>query len=1032
MSKKIKLIITAAAIVLAISAITSFVFIYGNNKYDFENVYYATYGEWFSLPESDGATVCKKNGEKIQIEDDKFFVDSAEDYSVAFKSFLLTKKATIKINANKLGVIYVSEKVVYGTVGKSVEFPEATCFDGVNYLNVTGKLFDGDNEIDVKNGFVPEEKGEYAYVLTSQAANGAEIIKTVPVYVENSESEYADKITSFDKPFGINQISYGEGKCSYQTTIKMEDEDGALRLKAAGGDIFLNNVDKYDVAEYSALYFFVYKDSDVDMSLSVGWGNYYELENREWTPVVIDLKNLEKYLSTSYAVVRDNVTAKNINGLHLAININDYKGLLLKKDGIYFSSIKGIKKDGYISVKNRIQEKLDGGSVSLRDITVLEYQYLLLTDSQKKLVDNFDGLQNIKTDRILRENNVEKVENRIVYFNDKIGLTQISQPWSENVMGITDEKTFNGEKVLKVVVPKTSWGRENGELCFTIDKPFIYDVSKYDYVTFSVYFEHERDLVLNNDDYDKKGIGVPVTQTLYKNQWNTVKLAVGDMQSLKGSYFWIIEKDWENSFGHDTTFYVSSLDAGKAENDDVGYTVNFDKPDGVNNLFSFDNADFEYTTSVKYNGEEGSTRFFAKKDADLLGGTTDKTAQLYAFLKNLPIKSYRGRAVFRTHVYYDGNMNQSLYIIPKGYYDLSVARKTTLKKGEWVEVLFYLPEGIPLDSYGLMIMDINAGWKFDIKESVYFGKTELIRYAEGDDLPFDKDYGYSYIEAVENSSVEYSSTMKTNDENGSTGLSLSADAKPVGTNVYGALYFNFVNTENVADDMVFKTRVYCDGDKGYSLYLMKKGTNDKSSAIKYALTDGVWNELEIILTKGDSFSNYSVVVMDENWHFYKGDCVYLSAVVFDRIVEDKSIKFGTVNGADCLENVWNAQFGYSTDVKRDGEEGSTKISKSNNSNGKQLYFRMSGSSYVCYTKTTFKMYIYNDCDADLNLYIMKNNYWDIKSAVNSVILKSGEWTEIEIVVEENRSLNDYAFQIFDSASGFINDGSIYFSDMKTV
>ena len=43
MSKKIKLIITAAAIVLAISAITSFVFIYGNNKYDFENVYYATY-----------------------------------------------------------------------------------------------------------------------------------------------------------------------------------------------------------------------------------------------------------------------------------------------------------------------------------------------------------------------------------------------------------------------------------------------------------------------------------------------------------------------------------------------------------------------------------------------------------------------------------------------------------------------------------------------------------------------------------------------------------------------------------------------------------------------------------------------------------------------------------------------------------------------------------------------------------------------------------------------------------------------------
>ena len=49
-----------------------------------------------------------------------------------------------------------------------------------------------------------------------------------------------------------------------------------------------------------------------------------------------------------------------------------------------------------------------------------------------------------------------------------------------------------------------------------------------------------------------------------------------------------------------------------------------------------------------------------------------------------------------------------------------------------------------------------------------------------------------------------------------------------------------------------------------------------------------------------------------------------------------------------------------------------------------------------------------------------------------MILKSGEWTEIEIEVEENRSLNDYAFQIFDNASGFINNGSIYFSDMETV
>ena len=1036
MTKKNKLIILICSIVVGALAIfgATFALIFANQeRISYQKIYYGVYGEWFILPENDSVKVYYEDGTRAEVVANRVFIDDDGDYKLVFKSVGKKTKSTLKINVNEKPAVYVSKQIVYGTVNNEVELPKVTAHDGVNQLTVTKKLFKGEKEIDITNGFTPTEVGEYKLVVSASGKGGNVQEKVVSIYVEESVKAYEDKITSFDKPYGENQLMYADYKSEYTTDVKFEDELGSLKLSVnSGSDIAIINTEIHDISNYDAIYFYIYKDCDVGMGFSLTYAYWVDdLKTREWTPIVIDVDKIDSYIQEGgYAPVKENVSTKNINGLMMAIGLSDFEDYVFSSDAVYLSSIRAIKHATVKELNRDIEEILNRGQITERERTVIEYQYSRLTQSEQAKILRYGEFQTLKLNQMFNKEGITPVPNKVLYFDNEIGLSQVSLPWSDFDMSITDEKTYKGESVLKIEVLEEKWGTKSSEVCFTIDQPFIYDLTDYDYITFAVYFEHDNDLILHNDDYIRKGLGVQGKQTLKAGEWNEVKLALGDMTNVEDSFVWIIEKDWEKDFNHDVDFYFSSFYVGKGNEDNVGYKLAFDESTGVDNLESFNNVNFEYVTDVKYGTEAGSTKFYPGSNAEKLENDTQHTAQLYAYINDAQIKSYSGNAVFRTHVYYDGTMNQSVYILPKGYYDLPMASKTMLKKGEWTEVFFYLPEGKTLDEYGIMIMDEPNGWRFKMNEAVYFGAFEFVRYYESDGIEFDKEYGIAHAQVVDSAKLEYDTTIKYGSEDGSLKISVDESETEISKGFVKQIYINLLNTNASTKNGVYKTRVYYAGDNDYSLYMMEQGYYDLNKATEYKLNKGGWTEIEFLLKPQDSFTNYSIVIMTENWEFAKDDVVYISAFKCESVLDPSGIDFSVESGVNGLKSVWNASVSYSTEIKYGEEVGSTKISAKEDANGKQLYVNFECQPSACISDTTATFYVYNQSDKDVVIYVMKTNYWNTANAVSTITLKAGEWTKVSFTILADTSLDDYSLQIMTGNETFDSNVSLYLSKME--
>ncbi len=1036
MTKKNKFIILICSMVVGALAIFGGVFgiIFANQKrFDYQKVYYGVYREWFMMPENVSVKVYYDDGKVAKVEANRVFIDDDGDYKLVFKSVGKKSVATLKINVDKKPNVYVSKQIVYGTVDNQVELPKIIAHDGVNELSVTKKVYKGDSEIDISNGFIPTEKGHYNLVATATGKGGIVVEKTVPLYIEDKKESYENKITSYDKPYGINQLMFADYKSEYSNEVKFEDEEGSLKIQAGSGcDITIINAEIYDLSEYESFYFYIYSDYDVQLSFSVAWSFWVDqLKAKEWTPIVVEVDKLEEYIQDgAYDVVKENVSVKNINGLMMAVGVVSYEDYIFSDNAIYLSSIRGIKRTTSKEINQEISKIVRTGNVTERQKTVIEHQYSVLNASEQAKVTNFGSFKDIIISKTLVDKGITPVSNKMLYFDNEIGLSQISLPWSDFEMSITDEKVYNGGKVLKIEVPKESWGTKSAEVCFTIDNPFVYDLKNYDYLTFAVYFEHDNDLVLYNDDYDKKGIGVQSRQMLKAGEWNEVKLAIGDMKNVENSHVWIIEKDWEKNFEHKVDFYFSSFYVGVGNEDLTDYKIEFDKETGVNHLENFNNANFEYVTDVKYGTEQGSTKIYPGSNAETLENATQYTAQLYTFINDAPIKSYNGNAVFKTHVYYNGNMNQSVYVLPKGYYDLNLASKTQLKKGEWTEVFFYLPEGKMLEDYAFMIMDEVSGWRFKMDEAVYFGAMEFVRYYESDAIEFDKEYGVAHAQIINSAKLEYDTSIRYDNEAGSLKISVAENTTESSNGFVKQIYINLINTNASDKNGVYKMRVYYVGNNDYSLYLMAKGYFDKNKAVEYKLNKDGWTEIEFLLKPNDNFSNYSILIMNDNWEFAKDDVVYLSAFKCESVLEPTAIDFSEATGVNGLKSLWNAEVSYSTEIKREGENGSTKISAKQDANGKQLYLNFECMPYVCINDTTFTLYVYNQGDKDANLYVMPTNYWNEANALTLVTLKAGEWTKVSFTVPADKGLDEYSLQIMTGDEAFDSVTSLYLSKME--
>ncbi len=995
----------------------------GKQRVSFRSVYYANYGEWFAFPEADSVRATAADGGDALVEGNKLFVDDTDDYALVLICGGKEYESVLKVNAVIAPDIYVSQNIAYGVAGEETALPAAVAHDGVQEIPVEKNVYFGETSVDISQGFFPETAGNYEYAVTAQVA-GKTFEKRIPVYIESAAEKYADKIVSFDKPYGLEQMAFADDKISYSEDFAVEDESGSTRMSVAtkySGDILLVNTECEDVTCYDAIYFYVYNDSDVDLSLAIFWAQWVELAPRAWTEILIETDEIDEMIATgAYPTIKENVSAKNINGFYMSVNISDYEDYIFNDDALYFSSIRGLTAAGVDALNERIDKVCAAGALTLRDATFIEYGYSNLKETEKARISEYAFYKQLKIDKILQDADVEKKEDKILYFDNAIGLTQIMQPWTDYAMETTDEMTYFGEGVLKISVTEKTYETENADICFEIVQPFLYDLSGYDYVTFGIYYDSDKEMLLYNDDSNFKNIGSACRQQLKPNQWNEIVLSLGDNDEIENSYFWVISDDSWSPFGTDFSFYVSSFYAGNGNPDLSGYKVPFDEETGSQYLSVYNNAAFAYSEEVKYGDEQGSTRVFAAENAD--GG------QLYLNIENSFEKSVKGYAVFSMYVYYEGTHNYTVYFIPKGYYDLNLAVEQSLKSGEWTKVVFYLPEGKTLSEYGIMVMDAYNGWKFYSEDAVYFSALRFERFNEQDGIAFDSPYVSEQIEVHSNALLTYTEDVKYEGETGSTKISAADDA-----NGY-ELYFHLRNSAAVTQPTIYSMYVYNAGSRDYVLNILLKGYYpgaEGANATAYVLKKNEWTKVEYLLTEGDSFARYSMMIAN-NWTFTQGDELYFSALKPERIVEVNGIEFDKEIGEESLFTVWNGVASFNTEIKYEGEAGSTEISVKPDGNGKQIYMNFECFNLKVNKNTEFTFNVYYDGDYDYTIYIMKTNYWNPASALTAVSLRSGEWTEVSFEIPAGTALDDYSFMIMDESGNFAAKDKIYLSALIKV
>ncbi len=430
------------------------------------------------------------------------------------------------------------------------------------------------------------------------------------------EEVVAGKVAYFDESYGLLQVSLywaDPHTLSFDPTVKYGEEKGSLKVTvniAQDNYIILDKPYIADVSEYDYLVFRVYNPTNAAFSIGTTWAADTVIAANDWTEVKI---------------------ATSLFGAEGSITDMDNKKLLTTD--ITKLPIRIFGADAFPVGESFYISALYGGNASEEPAPE------------------------------------EVVAGKVAYFDESYGLLQVSLYWA-------DPHTLSFD-------PTVKYGEEKGSLKVTVnvaqdnyiilDKPYIADVSEYDYLVFRVY----------NPTSAAFSIGTTwaADTVIAANGWTEVRIAT----SLFGAEGSITDMDNKKLLATDITklpiriFGAASFPAGESfyisavygENlpKPAGNTVaDFDKESGISRVAN-DTCALSYDTTVKYGEEAGSMKVTVNAVA----------GEHYIFLNNPCIKDVSGfdYLVFRiynpTGVEFQAGVNWA-------------ADTTITANGDWTEV----------------------------------------------------------------------------------------------------------------------------------------------------------------------------------------------------------------------------------------------------------------------------------------------------------------------------------------------------------
>ena len=534
------------------------------DKQSYQATYYANYGEWFVLPEAESVSVVDADGQAVTLVDGSFLVRDVDGYTLTFTNGRNSTKSQLSVSAGQAPIIQAEKRMMYAAVGEKAELIGATASDSISQVTVTGKMYKGETEIDVTDGFVPETVGTYEYVLSATGGNGKTSTVTVPYYVEESEEVYQYKLSSFDKPYGVNQIGLRTGLVSYSQDVKFGNEEGSTAIEMSGFYTDLStsclvfDLNQADVTGYDGLYFYVYNGTSADITAWYSWGKSYLMRSREWTR--LELKSPDFYYALIGAgpdVQEEDMTLENINGFNMNFSYgkNDY---IRRGESIYLSAMYGLKAVQRSELQELIDTATANDTTDTLELDNIEFYFSQLTKAQKNSLEGYNELKQLRMQREVLAQGSEYVANKVAYFDDEIAFRQVSNTFGVASFAVTDEKTYNGEKTLAVKVNKVASGYR--DMAFKLDKIYSYDMSSYDIVEIAVYNPTDVDLLYYVTNNDYLGIGT-VNYTLKANSWTNIVTPVTSGEDIERKHIWIRPSDWADTSAvmSDKTFYFAPI-----------------------------------------------------------------------------------------------------------------------------------------------------------------------------------------------------------------------------------------------------------------------------------------------------------------------------------------------------------------------------------------------------------------------------------------------------------------------------------------
>ena len=550
--------IIKALIAVSLLSIIAFVASCSNNaSNNIIGPYYAEYGQVFVVPQFEGETTVNDSlGNRVAIKNGRFYVESTSNYSISVKIGSTVYSGNIIVSTEGIPVISADFDIRYALVNTNVSLPEVKAFVGGTSVEYTAIMKKGEQVIDISDGFFPQDAGEYHYTISAQSDIGKTMQKTVIFYVEDNNA-FQNKITSFDKPYGVKQIQKFYGiSAEYSQEYRYKDEAGSTKITVSTAEaeheamFALGNLHIKNWSNIAGIRFYVYNDNSVPVNVLLNWSNTVSIIPGQWTQFYISSENLSILEGQSEILSKFSVSSADGVNVQVVAPISGNGTFSL-----YFSAIYAGEKDVVTpaEVFAMVEDFIASADIDFDLQKKIENAYREFNAGQRQLVTNYAEFIN-KVEDFIKTSAEGADTNKIVHLDKDFGRHQLGY---YNAIPYYSQHIKHGNDTGSTLI-QTYGFYSQLDIVYPIDK----NISEYGYLEFYIYNPNPKAYAVQIWDYQIRQIPLPA------RQWTKISIDVIDFSSTDQLSFLcqIFSGNWGHSIETDgAKFYISSITKVGAE-----------------------------------------------------------------------------------------------------------------------------------------------------------------------------------------------------------------------------------------------------------------------------------------------------------------------------------------------------------------------------------------------------------------------------------------------------------------------------------